>query len=258
MLNIKNSNTEIIDAVSDYWNVRSESYSKQNIAELHCSKRDIWKELILENAPTKKKLKILDVGTGPGFFAINLALDGHEVTAVDCTEAMLRKASKNAINYGVDIEFKYANAHELPFDDNTFDLIISRNVVWNLESPNKALKEWYRVLKDNGRLIYFDANWYLYLFDEELSKKIEISRRRAEKLFPEECDPAKYIGFKMEEIAYDLPLSRKVRPEWDKEALCGCGYKIISIDGNIGNLVWSEREKILYEETPMFRVCAEK
>ena len=141
MLNEKCSSIQIINAVSEYWNMRSESYSKQNIAELHCYKRDIWKKLILENAPAKKKLKILDVGTGPGFFAINLALDGYDVTAVDCTDAMLRKAKKNAENYGVNIDFKYSNADELPFDDNTFDLIISRNVVWNLENPNKALKE---------------------------------------------------------------------------------------------------------------------
>lgn len=258
MISNKSSNTEIIKGVRDYWDIRSESYSKQNIAELHCFKREAWRKLILENATDKPQLKILDVGTGPGFFAINLALSGHDITAVDCTQAMLDKALENASHYGASIKFKQANGDELPFEDGTFDLIVSRNVVWNLQDPKKALKEWARVLKEDGRLIYFDANWYLYLFDEKLRKKIEISKREAERLFPEEQDPAKYIGVKMEEIAYNLPLSRQYRPQWDREALIECGYRVLCIDENIGSLVWGEKEKILYGPTPMFMVCAEK
>ena len=44
--------------------------------------------------------------------------------------------------------------------DNTFDMIVSRNVTWNLEHPDRAYYEWMRVLKPGGVLLNFDANWY--------------------------------------------------------------------------------------------------
>ena len=48
----------------------------------------------------------------------------------------------------------------LRFADNTFDMIVSRNVTWNLEHPDRAYYEWMRVLKPGGVLLNFDASWY--------------------------------------------------------------------------------------------------
>ena len=45
------------------------------------------------------------------------------------------------------------DSHQLSFDDNTFDLLINRNVTWTLYDPEQAYKEWYRVLKPGGRLL---------------------------------------------------------------------------------------------------------
>ena len=49
---------------------------------------------------------------------------------------------------------------KLDFEDNTFDVVISRNLTWNLEHPDVAYREWVRVLKAGGRLLNFDANGY--------------------------------------------------------------------------------------------------
>ena len=78
------------------------------------------------------------VGTGPGFFAINLALAGHEVTAVDVTEHMIWHARQNAESYGANVTFLVQRGEFLPFEDGSFDLIVSRNVIWNLEYPEEA------------------------------------------------------------------------------------------------------------------------
>lgn len=66
------------------------------------------------------------------------------------------------------------DGQNLEFADGTFDVVISRNLTWNLENPQKAYSEWQRVLKEGGVLLNFDANWYGYLYDAE--KKDSTSR----------------------------------------------------------------------------------
>lgn len=58
------------------------------------------------------------------------------------------------------------DAHHLDFEDDAFDVIITRNLTWNLERPIDAYTDWHRVLK-KVRMLNFDANWYGYLLDEE-------------------------------------------------------------------------------------------
>ena len=154
-----NNQDTILDALTSYWTDRAKSYSAQNIAEMNDWRREAWRKLILSHAPQKEVLRVLDIGAGPGFFAINLALAGHEVTAVDVTEEMLQYAKSNAESYGARVDFVLHRGEFLPFKDGSFDLIVSRNVIWNLEYPEQALEEWERVLAPGGRMIYFDANW---------------------------------------------------------------------------------------------------
>ena len=90
----------LLDGIQDYWTVRSDSYSRQNLQEMNNWKRRAWREKILSMAPAEGKLEILDVGTGPGFFAINLALAVRSVTGVDGAEAMLCRARENAAAHG--------------------------------------------------------------------------------------------------------------------------------------------------------------
>ena len=74
---------------------------------------------------------------------------GYEVTAVDCSENMLLEAKRNVDNAGFSVQFIKADVHKLPFSDNTFDLLVCRNLVWTLGEPYNAYKEWYRVIKLN-------------------------------------------------------------------------------------------------------------
>ncbi|MDF2884926.1 MAG: methyltransferase [Clostridiaceae bacterium] len=251
--------TELLEKVENYWDKRSEGYCEVNLEELNSFKKDAWRELINEYAPkiTGRKLKVLDIGTGPGFFAIIMAGCGYDVTAVDYTEAMLEKAKNNAKSLGVKIQFNKMDAHKLNFEDNTFDLIITRNLTWNLERPKDAYKEWHRVLKQDGILLNFDANWYHHVFYTEKRKAYEQDRENA-KLRKLKDHYLITDTTKMEEIAKKLPLSKINRPAWDIEVLDEIGFKRILIENNIGNRVWNEEEKVNYGSTPMFMIVAEK
>ena len=251
----------ILDGLTSYWTERSESYSDQNVEEMNNWKREAWRNLILKYAPQKKKLRILDVGTGPGFFAMTLALAGHDVVAIDVTEGMLDHARENAKAYGADVTFLLQRGENLPCPDESFDLIVSRNVIWNLEFPECAFREWERVLAPGGRMVYFDANWYLYLFDEEMMARRKWLRGAFKENHPDHNDAGNMSQKRvhdLEMIAYSLPLSREHRPQWDCKMLKTLDMRVVEIIDNIGPYVLSEIEQERDSASPMFMVCAEK
>ena len=62
----------------------------------------------------------------------------------------------------------------------------------------------------------------------------------------------------MEEIARSMPMTKRIRPAWDQELLRRYGAKDISVAEDIGQRVYSEKEKVNYASTPMFMVKAKK
>ena len=87
---------ELLDKIEEYWTGRAEGYSQVNQGELATEQREKWKKNLMSHLKGKKpeETKVLDIGTGPGFFAIILAEAGYQVTAVDYTEEMLKEAGK--------------------------------------------------------------------------------------------------------------------------------------------------------------------
>ena len=90
---------KMLKEVEEYWTRRAESYSDVVCHELNHSNEKSWMDVILKEIPEDKKIKIADMGTGPGFFAISRAKRGYDVTAVDYTQEMLNHAMQNAGTY---------------------------------------------------------------------------------------------------------------------------------------------------------------
>jgi ubiquinone/menaquinone biosynthesis C-methylase UbiE len=146
--------------IINYWNSEAKGYNRGIEPLLHSQKNNQgWKSLFSELLGTEP-LKILDVGTGPGSISILLAEMGHDVTGVDLSEQMLTLAQKNADACGVMIKLKKGDAEKLPFENNIFDVVINRWVLWTVLDPASAVAEWTRVLKTGGKLIIVDGNWY--------------------------------------------------------------------------------------------------
>lgn len=250
---------KLSEEIESYWSTRTEGYSEVNQKELHGMQKKAWLEVLEKEFPDKPKeeLRILDVGTGPGFFPMILAEAGYYVEAVDCTEGMLEKAKENAGSLCDKIRFFRMDAQNLEYADNTFDVVISRNLTWNLPEPEKAYREWLRVLKDGGKMLNFDANWYGYLYDDKKRAEYERDRKNVERESLDDHYLCTDID-RMEQIAMQVPLSAVYRPAWDTKVLKKLGFGEIAVDGNIWNRVWSEEEKLNYGSTPMFMIKAEK
>ena len=245
-----------------YWTTRAPSYSAVNQEELASSQHRVWRTAITRRiaqhfgATPPEALKILDVGTGPGFFAIILAELGYQVTAVDYTEAMLQQARQNAGALARRIQFRTMDAEALDFPDGAFDVVISRNVTWNLRHPDQAYSHWVRVLKPGGLLLNFDANWYRYLFDHDAEVCHRQDRDNVAKTHAAD-DTAGTDVAAMEAIARQAPLSAHHRPGWDLEVLRRY-HMSAHADPDIWKQVWTENERINNTSTPMFLVMGVK
>ena len=140
-----------IDIIEEYWDNRSETFDEDHATE----DVDLWRSELDKLCGGKKGLKVLDIGTGTGFLAIMLAELGHEVTGIDVSEEMMELGKGHAADRGVDVTFIKAEGEHMPFEDDTFDLIVNCRVLWTLTEPEVSLKEWKRVLKPGGRMMGF-------------------------------------------------------------------------------------------------------
>ena len=241
-----------------YWTRRAPSYSDVNQEELSTNQHSVWSRVIDQRIQShfgnrsREQIHLLDVGTGPGFFAIILAELGYPVTAVDYTEAMLDQARKNAGPLASVIDFRRMDAEQLTFPDGAFDVIVSRNLTWNLPSPDRAYSQWTRVLKQNGLLLNFDANWYRYLFSPA-ANVLHLEDRKNVRESNAADDTAGTDVDAMEAIARQAYLSTQMRPAWDACVLESLGMNVTT-DPQIWKRVWTRTEWVNNASTPMFLV----
>ena len=256
------SRQTILSENKSYWTGRAASYSEVNQLELATEQRRKWSDCLHAEIARQftglapGSLRVLEVGTGPGFFAILLRELGYDVTAIDLTPAMLEEAKKNAGELAGRICWMEMNAEALDFADASFDVVVSRNLTWNLPHPDSAYAEWARVLKPGGLLLNFDANWYAYLFDDEAQAAYDRDRANSAERGVWDQNVGEHFDV-MEDIARRVPLSNIRRPEWDLALLQGLGLRA-EADGQIWQHVWSEEEKLNFSSTPLFLVRAVK
>ena len=256
------SDTEKINQQNHaYWTDRASGYSEVNQEELAGIQKKTWSDLLDREIrdhfkigeTQRSRIRILDIGAGPGFLSVILCEQGYQVTAADYAETMLEEAKQNAGTLAEQICFRREDAMNLSFPEATFDVVLSRNLTWNLPDPQRAYEEWLRVLKHNGLLLIFDANWYAYLKDEDKRKAYENDRQIVKEQGYEDYNIGEGFDI-MEEIAKDLPLTGIIRPQWDEEIFREQKVSSVSCVEDIGSQVYSEKEKTNYSSTPLFMI----
>nr|WP_233553851.1 class I SAM-dependent methyltransferase [Halococcus sp. IIIV-5B] len=132
--------------------------------------RDAWLA-VLEKWAGEQPHKILDAGCGTGVISLLLAQLGHEVTGIDLSSEMLDRAREKAKRQSEPIDFYKGNVEDLSFADDTYDGVTARHLIWTLPNPEKALREWSRVVRPDGHLVLLEGHWD---FDEPWDEYREI------------------------------------------------------------------------------------
>lgn len=97
--------------------------------------------------------KILEIGVGAGTDHLQWARAGAESYGVDLTDQAIETTRAHLKSHGLKSNLQRIDAEQLPFDDETFDLVYSWGVIHHSEHPDKIIAEIRRVLKPNGRFV---------------------------------------------------------------------------------------------------------
>ena len=105
--------------------------------------RAAWRELLRDLLPPPPA-RVADLGCGTGTLALLLTEEGYDVTGVDVSPEMVRRARAKA----PEVEFVVADASVPPLDPASYDVVLSRHVLWAMPDPAAALERWARLLRE--------------------------------------------------------------------------------------------------------------
>lgn len=151
-------NYDLKEDIREYWSKRSATFDQAFGHRIPPGPElQAWATAVRE-VIGPKPLNVLELACGTGEVTNVLLSLGHDVTALDFSEAMLGVArAKHEGNERV--RFILADAERTMEPDQTYDAVICRHLVWTLTQPEQALADWFRVLKPGGKLLVFDGDW---------------------------------------------------------------------------------------------------
>ncbi|MDR6759150.1 ubiquinone/menaquinone biosynthesis C-methylase UbiE [Mycoplana sp. BE70] len=152
------SNFDLKEEIRDYWSKRSETFDLafgHRIAPGPEAKA--WQQPI-RSVLGDEPLRVLELACGTGEVTRLIHELGHDVTALDFSEAMLAVARRKHAGKSR-LRFVLADAENTMEPKETYDAIVCRHLVWTLTRPEQAIQEWFRVLRPGGHLLVFDGDW---------------------------------------------------------------------------------------------------
>ena len=236
---------DIKDKVVTYWSKRAESFSEHKHEEIHSDKKRLWQEEFLRHFSANEKRSVLDVGCGAGFFEMVLSDFDFAVTGIDLTPEMIEKGKELLSRHGSKAHLMVMDAEKLDFPDDSFDLVISRNLVWTLPHPVESYMEWHRVLKPGGMLLVYDAEYAKGFHHYDQMENL--AHKNVTDAMVEECH----------DIYHMLSISAFDRPQWDQAVLRKIGYVNVVSDPKVGDRLYGEKDQF-YMPDRMFLIKAQK
>jgi SAM-dependent methyltransferase len=141
-----------------YWDEQAERFDDEpdhGLADPQV--REAWARLLLPLMPPSAS--VADLGSGTGTLAVLLGQAGHRVSGLDIAPRMVDAARVKAASTGVDAEFIVGDAAAPPWAPGSFDVVLTRHVLWAMPDPDAALKRWLELLRPGGLLLLIEGRW---------------------------------------------------------------------------------------------------
>ena len=136
--------------------------------------RDIYPERFYESITGRglcvSGQRVLDIGTGTGVLPRNLYSYGARWTATDISDNQIIQARQMSESLGMNIDYLVSSAEELPFEDNSFDVITACQCFWYFDHKRTA-PLFLRLLSEGGKAVFMMMNWLP--FEDEIAQKSE-------------------------------------------------------------------------------------
>jgi ubiquinone/menaquinone biosynthesis C-methylase UbiE len=172
-----------------------------------------WYQIVLEFLPPVQGRRILEIACGRGGFSRLLASQGASVRGADFSASAVAIAKERLLDYpslAGNVQYTQADAQAMPFEDNSFDIVVSCETIEHVPDPRAAVREMFRVAKPGGTLYLTTPNYLnftgLYLI---------------------------YAGVRHPDLKSSQPLDRRFLFPQIRRFVASAGWKIARTDGTV-------------------------
>ena len=150
----------IRDEIREDWSERAAPFDTQVGHEIFSeAERRAWHGLLRRHLGDGAGRRALDLASGTGVVSHLLDDLGFEVTGLDWADPMLERARAKATERGTRIRFLTGDAERTMEPPESYDVVVTRHLVWTLVDPLAAFRDWHAVLKPGGTLLIVDGDF---------------------------------------------------------------------------------------------------
>nr|WP_298098115.1 class I SAM-dependent methyltransferase [uncultured Shinella sp.] len=228
------ANFTLRDEIKAYWSARAATFDQSPGHEIFSEdERTAWHALIKRHLGPGDGRKALDLASGTGVISHLMDDLGYEVTGIDWSESMLAFARAKAAARGRSIRFHLGDAENTLEADNSYDVIVTRHLVWTLVDPETCFREWLRVLKPGGRLLVIDGDFVNTGLAERLVKRLAATLERMGLIKPQAPHAPSAMAGTHESILSRVHFSSGAKVAAVSDMLKTAGFSSVTADTNL-------------------------
>ncbi|MGL3608003.1 class I SAM-dependent methyltransferase [Rhizobium sp. G187] len=225
------ANFTLRDEIKAYWSARAATFDLSPGHEIFSEEeRAAWHALFERHLGKGQGRKALDLASGTGVISHLMDDLGYQVTGIDWSEAMLERARAKAATRGRIIRFHLGDAENTHEADNSYDVIVTRHLVWTLVDPDACFREWLRVLKPGGKLLVIDGDFVNTGLAERFVKRLAALLERGGLVQPQAPHAPQSMAGTHESILSRVHFARGARAEEVSRLIEKAGFDNVTTD----------------------------
>tara|TARA_R110000796_G_scaffold16484_5_gene51454 strand:- start:19160 stop:19951 length:792 start_codon:yes stop_codon:yes gene_type:complete len=256
------SNYSLRDEIKEYWSMRAATFDEQPGHEIFSeTERAAWHALFERHIGKGNGRRALDLASGTAVISHLMHDLEFAVTGLDWSETMLEKARAKSKQRGSNIQFLLGDAENTLEPDNSYDVIVTRHLVWTLVDPAAAFVEWFRVLKPGGKLLVVDGDFVSSTWASKLNKAMadvmqSLGLRKAVEVAPQMKTHR--------DILARVHFSGGARSDEVSEMLRQTGFDPVTVDFDLKQIHSAQKKHISFAKglergaQHRYAICAQK